>query len=584
MDICRRLLPTMVFLAAANHAAIGITATEHVPFPKFSAEPMTLEQCQAQFTDNCEAPLASIADCPMSQNLQISCNNTASATEIQRMAKALSQTPLKPVLVMLYDGHQIFSDNFAAVRRQVVMFQIFNCTSNRVTGKLPSLKFANLLEFGPVNCYDLVIQRSDFWQSTQLRIIELINSTIAILERDTFTDLPALRMLSLESYLNAMEVFPDEMREYLKRLHCGCEYTWFRQWWSGNKNLLQQANEGDIYTIGLESNVPRNKSDVYLPVDCAADPFPVGNASIDFTQERYSINEDFYQDKGHQNCTAEDMDPDDSFPDFVTEPMNSVEAAVRLLGLCDPAWHAESLNDTNYSYVMLDICNNSQTMFYQLRQQAQKIAKLRPRQIQIQFKETTPLTFEHMSPIRKEIVVCYLMECSTSRATRMLPTYRLTNLLQYIVFGGKDLDVKTSDFQFSRKLRMISFVVSTIRTLEEATFTNLPALKALTLESGLHMTTVVPEYGPDMREYLRRLHCSCEFAWFRRWRMNSTSLLQSTNDNTVTRVFRLPGFSPGFVNNQTHQYVPIDCAAAIPSGPEHVNVKQVEYSLNVDNC
>ncbi|XP_055340980.1 uncharacterized protein LOC129590032 [Paramacrobiotus metropolitanus] len=567
MDTCRHFVPAMITLALflgtslaidREDGADGHMTTEHVPFLRFSAEPMTLDQCKVQFTDNCEAPLATVGDCPFSEGLQICCNNNASATEIQQMATAMSQPPLKAIFVALYDGSLINSENFAAIRNQIVILQLFNCTSERAPGKLPSLRFVNLLEFGLFNCYELSIKRSDFWQSMQLRVIEFVNSTVAVLERNTFADLPALRMLSLESHLDRMGVFPEPMRKHLERLHCGCEFAWFRQWWSGNKNLLPKAGDGEIYNIGWESwrNEPRNKIGIYLPIDCAADPFPMGNASVNFIQERFSINEDLYPNKAHQNCTSKDMDSDDSFPDFATEPMNSVKAAVRLLGLCDPAWHAESLNNTQYSYVMLDTCNNSETMFHQLRQQALQIGKLRPRPIEIQFKETTPLTFEHISPIRREIVMYLLLECVTPRATRILATYRLTNLLQYDVFGGTDLDVKTSDFQYSQRLRMVSFFQSTIRTLEEGSFTNLPALKVLTLEGLLNMTELGQAYDQAMQDYLRRLHCSCKFAWYRRWRMNNMSLLPSTaNDSSVTTIYRLPGIYNGFTKNQAHKYV-----------------------------
>ncbi|XP_055355118.1 uncharacterized protein LOC129600577 [Paramacrobiotus metropolitanus] len=133
------------------------------------------------------------------------------------------------------------------------------------------------------------------------------------------SDLPALRLLSLEFKLHNVEAFTSSMRKYLKRLHCGCEFEWFRQWWSRNWQLLRWASEGEIYRIPDSCMIePIRKEAVYLPIDCAAANFPTGSKSIDHNQSEFSINVAHYSEKG-ERCGYDESS--ETFFHFSTEPM-----------------------------------------------------------------------------------------------------------------------------------------------------------------------------------------------------------------------------------------------------------------------
>ncbi|XP_055357122.1 uncharacterized protein LOC129602178 isoform X2 [Paramacrobiotus metropolitanus] len=295
MDIHWLMLATLIFreICAAEDDFNWDAVPPPVPFPVFSAEPMAHEQCRLQYTTNCYSREFPLSWCIQSPVLNINCNSSATSHEIQQMAAAFEQPPLRPVLVDLDDGEQVTSDNMAAVRNQVILLSLSYCVSPRTTGKLSSLRFPNLLDLSLNSCYSLKIKRSDFWQSMKIRIIEIFNGTIQSLEKNTFADLPALRVLSLEAGLDSMLTFSPEVRAYLKELHCGVAFEWFRRWWD-NKHLLKKAAYNEVYQIypSAWGNHAVNKREVYLPIDCVAKPFPIGAASINFNQERFSVSDD----------------------------------------------------------------------------------------------------------------------------------------------------------------------------------------------------------------------------------------------------------------------------------------------------
>ncbi|XP_055340927.1 uncharacterized protein LOC129590000 isoform X2 [Paramacrobiotus metropolitanus] len=388
------------------------------------------------------------------------------------MAVAMSQPPTKAVKITLYDGDLVIGKNLAAIRERVVILDISNFTSVRTTGKLPKLRLPNVLDFKLHNCYNLEIVRSDFWQSMQLHVIAFANTTIASLERNTFTDLPALQGISLEAYLGTiMNVFNEPMRGFLQRLHCGCEYEWYRKWWATRK-MLHQAAKGDIYQTGGNSwdNEERNKTDMYLPINCAIDPFPVDVAAIDFTQESFTVNEDFYLDKWHSGCGNGSENSEESYPEFSTEPMSSEEIAVSNIAAC--SYYYPSVPNAYNAYGLVDICqewegaNFSDSRVDRIRQVSLSIAKLPPRPVALLIGgNRTSVTFDDLAPIRKQVVRLMVSSCSNSRATKTLAVLRLTNLLEYEIINCDDLDVKNNDFLHSKKLRVIFFTYTTIRTL-----------------------------------------------------------------------------------------------------------------------
>ncbi|XP_055340895.1 uncharacterized protein LOC129589975 isoform X2 [Paramacrobiotus metropolitanus] len=569
-----------------------------VPFPIFSAEPMAHDQCRLQYTDNCWSRENTLSWCISSPVLNINCNSSATSHEIQQMAENFAQPPLRPVLVDLDDGEQVTSENMAAVRDQVVLLSLSNCVSARTTGKLSSLRFPNLLEFSLGSCYNLKIRRSDFWQSMKLRFIEFFNGTIQSLEKDTFADLPALRVLSLEAGLASISTFSAEIRTYLKELHCSTAFEWFRRWWD-NKHLLKSANYSEVYQMypSAWGNHALNKSEMYLPIDCAAKPFPTGTSSIDFSQERFSVNDDLYHEKWRPGDTA---DADDRYPEFSIKPLSAEECVIQKLSQCYPSTCEDEQYRKNYITYQISFktdtdCRTNLSRSDRIQRVVNALIRLPIRPVTLEVDGRVPVLFAEMAPLRKRIIQYHLLE-DAERGTAKLRDLYLTNLIEFMATNCSDLDIRKIDFERSKKLRQIMFHNTTIQTLEEGSFTDLPSLTFLSLEFALKTLRTFEEhlaegdwwlrpvaFAQRMRDFLFHLHCSCEFAWFRRW----------WNSNNTVR------FSPAVGHGKTailtavphSQYtfypadqIPIDCAQPIPLGSEYVNVNQTEFSAHEPVC
>ncbi|XP_055329631.1 uncharacterized protein LOC129582208 [Paramacrobiotus metropolitanus] len=560
------------------------TAAMPEEFPVFSTEPMTHDQCGMQFTANCQPNYTDYfytrVNCTQYQGLAMFCNASASATEIHQLAVSLSQPPLRAMDMILYDSEELNFETVAPVRKSTVILELRNCVSARATGKLYELGMPNLLDFTTYNCYDLVVKKVDFWHSLRLRMIQFANSTLQYLEKGTFTDLPGLRLLSMDGYLDQMEVFNDDLQDYLKRLHCGCDYAWLRQFLSTDRLLIRNITEGDTYAIRTNShrNAAAAKRELYLPVDCAADPFPLANNSIDFTQERFSVNEDPYVNKWRDGCKKDKFE-NEAFPDFSLETMTPEECAVQAECLCAPSDIpytncTASPNAGLYQIVDTD-CNNESSTKH-IRRVTTAIAKLPLRATSLLLFGKSPITFSDIAPVRRQIVLYTFMNCTSPRDNDKLRQLVFPNLLEYNMWHCADLVVKKSDFQYSPKLRDITFYNTTIRALDGNAFASLPDLRILSIEFDM---TDVPFDG-RIRDYLFRLHCSCEFAGFRRWWSNNTALLRSAEDGEV--------FSPAGSWSSTYErpwrlYLPVDCAK-VKSEDHFVDFNATSFSLNEPAC
>ncbi|XP_055354633.1 uncharacterized protein LOC129600211 isoform X2 [Paramacrobiotus metropolitanus] len=561
-----------------------------VPFPIFSAEPMAQEQCRLQFTDNCQSWATTVENCPTSPILQINCNSSATSHEIQQMAIGFAKPPLRAVWVTINDSDHVAFDTFAPVRQQIVGFSLYNCTSIRATGKISSFRLSNVLDLYVESCYNLKIRRGDFWHSLKVRQITFAKSTIQSLEKLTFTDLPALRLLSLENGFAQMPVFSTEIRAYLKELHCGAVFEWFREWWE-NKHLMKSLRATELYQIHPfpDGNDAKNKSDIYLPVDCAAKPFPTGTSSIDFKQERFSVNDDLYKET-RQPGNPDNSDTDDRYPEFSAEPLSAEECATQELSSSE---RHNCTADSRLAYEVLEQGddNNSSAVVNRIHRAVNAMTRLPIRPVIVDLQDRAPLAFTDMAPIRKRIVVFWLSECVNERVTRKLHDLYWTNLMEFVTFNCSDLVIMKNDFANSLKLRQIMFVNTTIRTLEENTFANLPSLVALSLQHRLKNLRSYDEEMADPRapvmftqrilDYLFRLHCGCEFAWFRRWWSNNTARLTTpiADDGGVYHIF---GGIFSFTK-YARDHISIDCAKPIPLGAEFI-ANQSEFSINALEC
>ncbi|XP_055340390.1 uncharacterized protein LOC129589602 [Paramacrobiotus metropolitanus] len=272
-------------------------------FPKFSMEQMTEDECGAQFNRYCKPYVATTADCADWNHFQIECQSNVSVAVLEHMALEMADPPLKPVSV--YVSEEVIAKySFSPVQIQVVMLFLRSCATNRVTSRLVQLNFTNLLNLEFSRCNRLTIEKGDFETTRHLRIILFYRSTIDSLEPGTFTDLPHLEIVSLESQFRIHKTynFDPPFRNFLRRLHCDCEFAWYRSWWRNNKKLRAKVETGQLYSFEARYTNTRLENDeytyedVYHPINCNADPFPLGPEWISYyTQAEYSINE--------PNCT-----------------------------------------------------------------------------------------------------------------------------------------------------------------------------------------------------------------------------------------------------------------------------------------
>ncbi|XP_055340343.1 uncharacterized protein LOC129589568 [Paramacrobiotus metropolitanus] len=274
-------------------------APKNADFPNFSLEPMTDDQCQLQFNDYCTSDITTQWNCTNRRDLRVLCQSDAELPILESMAAGMAQEPLR--LASLDVEEQLIARySFSPIRNQILRLQLRNCITDRVTLRLEKLNFVNLLHFELHHCHGLIIQKADFAISQRLRIITFYNTTVNVLQPGSFTDLPELRILSLEALPDSQKNhnFEPSFRDYLHRLHCSCEFAWYRSWWRSNPALRLRVQTGELYSfegpfIGTFFNSDEfNKEDVFHPINCNADPFPLSTEWISYYwQLDYSVND-----------------------------------------------------------------------------------------------------------------------------------------------------------------------------------------------------------------------------------------------------------------------------------------------------
>ncbi|XP_055345160.1 uncharacterized protein LOC129593006 [Paramacrobiotus metropolitanus] len=457
------------------------------PLPAFNTELMTRDQCELQFTAHCgvRSNVGNSFACAQNQGLAVNCSSEASNDEVRHLAIALSKPPLKAVFISLNDGPQIAFENLAPVREQTVVFQLHNCRLPRATKKLAQLRLPHLLEFSAHHCRALDVRRADFWQSGKLRLIQFHNSTIEFLEEGTFADLPGLRLLSLERGLSEIMEYPEDIRSYIVRLHCGCEFKSFRRWFSASR-LMRYANEGQIYRIEYDAwrNEDLGYDNVVLPIDCTEAAFPNQTLFIRSSLDSFSVNEDLYNETFPERC---DKDTNDMFPTFWSEPMTENECRVRELIECSCLLRSYRRCEEQWprgSFSSRTNCTHAEEV-NEIRQLAKALAQQPPRPTVWTIADSVPITTADVAPIRRTIVRFDLFRCTSSRSTTKASDLQLTSLLDYCISDCSDLDVQRDDFQLLPKLRLLIFSNTTIHSLHIGAFSYLSELRLLSLEHGI---------------------------------------------------------------------------------------------------
>lgn len=189
----------------------------------------------------------------------------------------LKATALIPgVQLSLYlRGDRARSQCVASFRKNVVVLSIQSCSDKRTTSWPRDFTLANLETLFIQSCEELEIRKMDFSASCKLRYIAFYLVTFTSIEKDSFTNLPELKHLQLESYGGRLR--QSEVAAWISRLHCHCDYSWFRRWLKGNPRIL--ASKTIAQTLAL--HIPYDSVDqltaalpmygtLFVPVDCAS--------------------------------------------------------------------------------------------------------------------------------------------------------------------------------------------------------------------------------------------------------------------------------------------------------------------------
>ncbi|XP_055354830.1 uncharacterized protein LOC129600365 [Paramacrobiotus metropolitanus] len=270
-----------------------VTAEDDNLLPKFSLEPLSFEQCRLQFTDFCRPWQHHYDYCTGFKGLAIRCSGpNISESQLSDIATAISQPPLRAVHVQLPDGAYITPFAMRPVQNQTVMIGVEDCVDAQVTKRLFHLRLHNLLQLRLENCYNLVLDKADFQWNHQIRIVRFTATTIASLEAGTFTDLPALSILSLEFFGLWAGDLTQEQKDYARRLHCTCEFAWFRRWLDAKPTLLRHVKTGEVIRIDESwENIESTRESMYFPVDCNQTEIPNPEHMDYDNQRQFSINE-----------------------------------------------------------------------------------------------------------------------------------------------------------------------------------------------------------------------------------------------------------------------------------------------------
>ncbi|XP_055337968.1 uncharacterized protein LOC129588001 [Paramacrobiotus metropolitanus] len=223
--------------------------------------------------------------------------------ELREVAPAIARIRPLPLRLGLtgVQAAAVTAPDLEPMRHLITWFWSVECVDDRITHKLNEYDLYNTLAHWVGDCKDLDVRREDYQRSPLLRDIVFRRSIIRTLETNAFSDLPQLRMVSLEYgifhpsgewHQPETTVFTKPVRDYLFAVHCGCEFAWFRRWRSSA--ALVNGSEHDYCLTykfktawgGVCFPVP----DLYVPIDCARG-MPTGAASVDLNQTAFSRNE-----------------------------------------------------------------------------------------------------------------------------------------------------------------------------------------------------------------------------------------------------------------------------------------------------
>ncbi|XP_055354380.1 uncharacterized protein LOC129600023 [Paramacrobiotus metropolitanus] len=211
-----------------------------------------------------------LRDCHKSAPNRVSvfCQNNATPLDASTIAGIL-RNRLEVTNYTLFVLDAVLKQNaqFVMIKEKVVGFWISTCKTDSATSRLMHNSFPNLIEFGVHNCSGQRVFKRDFAETRLLRRIVFHATTIAYIERDTFSELNALQLLQLEEWWLPREngkARETELVSHAQRLHCSCDHQWLRDWFRTKPDLITVKKAGKVYPGSREVKV----GEIYLSIDC----------------------------------------------------------------------------------------------------------------------------------------------------------------------------------------------------------------------------------------------------------------------------------------------------------------------------
>lgn len=225
------------------------------------------------------------------------------------MSRAITLIP-SVQFSLLINGSSTNSEDIASHQKNIVALKIYNCPGPHTTSWLRNVSLTNLVSFSLNKCSNQQVQKKDFSGSCQLRYIEFWRVTFESIEEGSFTNMPQLQHLQLESYTpphqraasGSQAARSDEEIVWSYRLHCSCQYSWLRKWIKENPSVVRPKTptETFIMDIAYMSSARLSTSlpfypyqQMFIPVDCATSSNKTvgeANNSTEFTANDPCVN------------------------------------------------------------------------------------------------------------------------------------------------------------------------------------------------------------------------------------------------------------------------------------------------------
>ncbi|XP_055354818.1 uncharacterized protein LOC129600358 [Paramacrobiotus metropolitanus] len=221
---------------------------------------------------------------------------------------------------------------------------------------------------------------------------------------------------------------------------------------------------------------------------------------------------------------------DEEFPEFSDEPMTESQCSFQFRPGCGRE-HYTRATCTHTKGLEIDCKGIIPAV---LSDMVRKSARRPMRAVRVDIDDghdtLTPAIF---APIRLQIIGLELWNCRTRRTTEKLRLLKFSRMYHFEAVQCRNLDIRRSDFDTSRNLRMILFRSSTFARMEEDTFGNLPDLQLLSLEYERTRRPTIPLIPRDQLDNVKRVHCSCQFEWLRQLFDRKPELLDGRQQGEV---------------------------------------------------